>query len=167
MAFVAADVPFVLNVTLYAKNGRKIVKPYNLVATTSAAAVTATATILAALAGVSAGGISGYSIQNKFEFDGSFALPSDDDAKWGANAIVSGHIDGHPLKPVSTIIPMPQLTLFQGTSGKALDLIDTNFSNETTTHLNAYLDLFRTGGVCTISDGELWDSDGELEGRRL
>ncbi len=167
MAMVAADPPFVLDLTIYASNGRHIVKPYNLAGATYTDASANTAAILAAFADVSAGVVSAYSLKAKFEND-AFALPSSNDAEWGEEAIVTGKVLDKPLKPVAVRIPFPKITLFQGTSGKSRDKIDTNFSNETTTHLNAYLDLFRTGGEATVSDGELLETDGTaLEGKRL
>ncbi len=167
MAFVATDPAFVLNVTIYASNARKIVKPYNLTAATHADALTDSTTIITALNKVQAGNVSSYSVSTRLEND-AFTIPTSDDAEWGESAIVSGKILDKPLKAVSVTIPFPKITIFEDTTGKGRDIIDVDFSNETTTHLSEYLDLFRTGGQATVSDGEILETSGAgLEGRRL
>ncbi len=167
MAFVAATPAYVANFTIYASNGKKIVKPYNLTSADHAAAVTDSAAIMVSLNKVQAGTISAYSIQTKFEND-AFTIPTSDDAEWGESAIVSGKILDQPLKSASVTIPFPKITIFEDTTGKGRDIVDTDFSHETTTHINEYLDIFRTGGQATVSDGETLETSGAgLEGRRL
>lgn len=116
--------------------------------TTYAEAVTATGTVLTALAAVSDGAVKSYVIKARSVED-AYNRPSVATAERGDGAIVSGEIDGNPLKAYVFTVPYPKTSIFLATAGKNYNVVDI-----ADTDLLAYKNLFSAAGVCTISDGE-------------
>lgn len=146
------SVGFELTVTLVDSSGVNTAnKTYELVAADAAAAATASATIMAALAGVTDAAIKGYSIAERFAETGTFTLPAD--AEIENQAMLVGRVDGNPFKKWTTTIPAPKIGIFVSSTGanrNVVDLLDAA--------VVAYRDLFQApGNVATISDGETLD----------
>ena len=159
MAIVAASPAFRANIQLVSSVGKTMGINLSLTATTYADAVTAVTAFLVDLAGVSAGVVKGYSITSQ-AVENAIVLPTSSDAEYGERAIITGTMDGNPLKGWSIYIPMPLISIFQG-DGVLRDSIDTNDAA-----LLAYLANFTTeGDVATVSDGEFIDI--VLSGRRV
>jgi hypothetical protein len=159
MAIVAASPAFRANIQLVASNGKTMGINLSLVATTYADAVTAVTAFLTDLAGVSAGVVKGYSISSQAVND-AVVLPTSDDAEYGERALITGTMEGNPLKPWTLYIPMPLIGIFAGT-GVLRDTVDINDAA-----LQAYLANFTVeGDVASVSDGEFIDII--LSGRRV
>lgn len=160
MAIVAASPAFKASINLVAKNLKTMTVNLNLVATTYADAVTAVVAFLVDLAGVSAGVVKSYNITGTAIND-ALVPPTSDDAGYGEKAILSGNMDGNPLKAWTLYIPMPKIAIFQDTDGPLMDQVDINDAL-----ISAYLANFTVEGeVASISDGEFIDQI--LAGRRV
>lgn len=148
MAFVNDG--FELDVTLGGIDDSTQTRNYQFDATvtTYAEAVTATATVLAGVAGVSDGVVKGYTIKARSVED-AYNRPSVATAERGDAALVSGEIDGNPLKAWNFSVPFPKQGIFLAAAGKNYNVIDI-----ADTALIAYKDLFSATGPCMISDGE-------------
>lgn len=119
---------------------------YDLQATTYAAAVTDAAIILAALDAVTQSNVSQYLITEVFVED-AFALPVG--AENAVKAEVSGLIAGFPNKTGTFRIPAPSISIFSSATGAGYNIVDLDSAN-----LQAYAQIFETGGQAFISDGE-------------
>jgi hypothetical protein len=160
MAIVAASPAFRASIQLVATNSRTMSVNLALTAANYADAVTAVTAFLVDLAAVSAGVLKGYSISSQAVND-ALSLPTDQDAEYGERALVTGTIDGNPLKSWTIYIPFPKAGLFVDTSGLNRDVIDI-----TDSALQAYIADFTTvGDIATVSDGEFVDSI--ISGRRV
>jgi len=142
-----------------ADNGANITtKRYRLRSVDFAAAVIDTAAIIAALAAVSASTIVGYRINDVFH-EGSVSYPAagvenEDKASVTVLLTTGGG------KKANLKIPAPVIGIFQGTSGYKANIVDTADAD-----LLTYLDLFKSGGECYVSDGE--DLDEIMSGKRI
>jgi len=145
MALVANG--FALNVTLTDQGGNDTSRTYDLNSADAATAALDAATVMAALGNVTDAKVKAYSIASKF-IDNSFTLPTggvqvENQAKIGLT------ISGLPNKRGYVTIPAPKDTIFVGASGAAYNQVD--FADLS---VIAFVDLFSTGGVAYISDGE-------------
>lgn len=145
MALVANG--YGLDVTLTDQGGNDTTRSYDLKGADIAEATTNAADVMAALANVTDAKIKAYSIRSKF-IDNAFALPTggvqvENQAKIGLT------INGLPNKKGYVTIPAPKDTIFQGASGAAYNQVD--FADLA---VIAFVDLFTTGGVAYLSDGE-------------
>lgn len=160
MAIVAASPAFKASINLVASNLKTMTVNLSLVATAYDDAVTAVVAFLTDLNGVSAGVVKSYNITGTAIND-ALTPPTSADAGYAEKAILSGNMDGNPLKSWTLYIPMPKAALFLDTDGPLMDQI--NISNAAVT---AYLANFTVEGeVATISDGEFIDQI--LAGRRV
>lgn len=148
-------------VTLAASNMKKLTKTYELQAASYVDATAALDDILAQLALVSAGKVVGTSVSEK-QYEDAFTPPTSNDAEWGEEALITGPIAGDPFESWNIRIPFPLITLFEGTTGKARDRIDTDNAA-----VLGYVGLFNSGGAAYISDGEFTSTTGDIEGRRV
>lgn len=148
MAFVNDG--FELDVTLGGIDDSTQTRNYQFDGTvaTYADAVTATTAVLAALANVSDGVVKGYTIKARSVED-AYNRPSVATAERGDAALVSGEIDGNPLKAWNFTVPYPKQGIFLAPAGKNYNVVDIS-----DIALIAYKDLFAAAGPCTISDGE-------------
>lgn len=160
MAIVAASPAFKATINLVAKNFKTMSVNLSLTAGNHADAVTAVLAFIPDLLGVSAGVVKSYSITSTAVED-TLVPPTSADAGYGEKAVLTGNIEGNPLKPWSLFIPMPKEAIFLDTDGPLMDVIDLNDPLVT-----AYLANFtNVGDVATISDGEFIDQ--VLAGRRV
>jgi hypothetical protein len=160
MAIVAASPAFKASINLVAKNLKTMTVNLSLVATTYSDAVTAVTAFLVDLSAVSAGVVKSYNITGTAIND-ALTPPVSDDAGYGEKAILSGNMDGNPLKSWTLYIPMPKIEIFLDTDGPLMDQVGIGLSAVTN-----YLANFTVEGeVATISDGEFIDQI--LAGRRV
>lgn len=150
MALVTAG--WELQVSLGATNDRKLPKTYSLQATNKTEADAAAANILAQLALVSAGKVVSYKVYELFEED-NYTRPTDQDAEWGEEAIVTGKILDHPFKSYTLRIPFPKIDIFVASAGKNRDVVDIN-----DVAVIGYVGLFNSGADAYVSDGEFTES---------
>lgn len=134
---------------------------YDLQAADATAAAAAAAIILAALAPVTQSNVSQYLITQVFVED-AFALPVG--AENAVKAEVAGLVAGFPNKTATFRIPAPSISIFSAASGAGYNIVDLDSAN-----LQAYAQIFETGGQAYISDGEnLADvSGGLVSGKRV
>lgn len=160
MALVASSPAFKATIQLVASNYKSMSVNISLTATTYADAVTAVLAFIPDLQGVSAGVVKSYSISSQ-AIEDTLVPPTSADAGYGEKAVLSGNMEGNPLKPWSLFIPMPKIDIFLDTDGPLMDVIDLNDPLVT-----AYLANFTSvGDIATVSDGEFIDQ--VLAGRRI
>jgi len=148
MAMTSAG--FELRLTLFDKGANQTSLTYKLTSADAAAAATDTATILAALAGVSALTVGKYFLSEVFEND-AFTLPSSADAQAEVGASITTFIDNKGSKKANYNIPGPIVAnVFQSTTGD-----DSNKVKTSSAQVIAYQGLFSVGGPAYISDGEV------------
>jgi hypothetical protein len=145
-------------VSLKDNGGNVSTKKFDLTAVTIADAITDTATIIAELIDVTDANIASYRVAAVYKED-AFVHPGEG-VQVENQASVSCLIDGAVDKYFNVKIPAPDQDIFVGTSGPAADVVDV-----TDLDLLAYLALFQTGGVATISDGEVLGAP--LSGKRI
>lgn len=117
--------------------------------------------ILAALANVSDGVVKGYKL-SAVTVEDAYNRPSVATAERGDALIMTGEIDGDPLKKYTFSIPYPKSTLFLASAGENYNVADISDAA-----LIAYKDLFSAGATnaaATISDGE--DAGNLIRGKR-
>lgn len=153
---------FSLSVTLSDQGGNKSTLKYDLVAADFATAVTAAATVIAALDAVTDAAIVAYSLAERFEEDTSaFGLGEVENV-----ASIVARIDAAEQKYATIRIPAPVDGIFQAASGPLYNVVD-----PADVALVAYLDIWdSTGGVANLSDGEkLVDpgTAGNVTGKRI
>lgn len=156
MALTSAG--FWLSVTLVDNGNNETTKRYQLNSADADAAATDSATVLAALAGVTDAVVRSYFFYENF-VEGSFAFPAAG-VQIENQALLDFNIVGHPEKTATLTIPAPKPAIFVDTSGAGANVVDTSDAA-----LITYRDLFRTGGVAYISDGEVANS--LVRGRRI
>lgn len=152
MAIVAASPAFKATINLVSKNYKSMAVNLSLTAGSHADAVTAVTAFITDLLAVSAGVLKNYSITSTALND-AIVFPTSEDAGWGEKAILSGTMDGNPLKSWTLYIPMPKIAIFLDTDGPLMDQIDISDPL-----VAAYLANFTVeGDVATVSDGEFVD----------
>lgn len=160
MALVASSPAFKASINLTASNFKTMTVNLNLVAGTYVDAVTDTLAFITDLQGVSAGTVKSYNITGTAVED-ALVPPTSADAGYGEKALLSGNMDGNPLKSWTLYIPMPKIEIFLDTDGPLMDQIDI-----TDPLVTAYVANFTSiGSVASISDGEFVDQI--LAGRRV
>lgn len=160
MALVAASPAFKATINLVAKNLKSMSVNLSLTAATYDTAVTSVLAFITDLNGVSAGVIKSYNITSTAVND-ALVPPTSSDAGYGEKAILTGNIEGNPLKPWSLFIPMPKEAIFLDVDGPLMDQVDINDPL-----IAAYIANFTPeGNVATVSDGEYVDQI--LAGRRV
>lgn len=160
MAIVAATPAFKATIALVASNFKSMTVNISLTATTYDDAVTAVTAFLTDLLGVSAGVLKSYNITSTAVND-ALVPPTSADAGYGEKALITGNMEGNPLKPWTLYIPMPKIAIFLDTDGPLMDDIDINDALVT-----SYIANFTSvGDVATVSDGEFVDQI--LGGRRV
>lgn len=137
-------------VTLVDRGANETTKTYVLTATTATQAATDAATILTALAGVSAAEQAKYRMVEVFEND-AFVLPTSADAEIETVASMTTFIDNAGSKKANFGVPAPiTANVFVGTVGKNRNIVNTGSAQ-----VIAYHGLFGVGGQATLSDGEV------------
>lgn len=128
---------------------------------TYAEAVTAKDDILAALAGVSALAVTGFSIKEKFE-ENALTIPTTSGAEVSAHAEISGILNGFATKRGTIDIPGPRDTIWVDTTGPNFNVVDT-----TNAAVLAYAGLFGiAANLALVSDGEQFATAPDLVGKR-
>lgn len=130
---------------------------FELTAVTAAAAETDALAIIAVLNPVTDATIVSYRVSHGFIED-NFSFPAA--AEIEKKASIVALIDGESVKTCTIKIPAPNVGIFQGTDGKAFNLVDI-----ADTALLSYLLVFQTAGEATISDGEVMGDP--LHGKRI
>lgn len=160
MAIVAASPAFKATITLVASNYKSMSVNLSLTAGTYDAAVTDVLAFITDLQGVSAGVVKSYNI-TATAIEDALVPPTSADAGYGEKAVLTGNMEGNPLKSWSLFIPMPKAAIFLDTDGPLMDQVDINDPLVT-----AYIANFTVeGDVATVSDGEFVDQI--LAGRRV
>lgn len=136
---------FKLTVTLVDTGNNVSTKLYDLQSATYAAAVTDTATIIAALDPITTATIRGYTIGEKFEED-AFVFPTLAEVENQAEIVVRLATQN---KFATLYIPAPIASIFVSPSGDGFNIVD-----GTDTLVAAYLALFNAGAEAYLSDGE-------------
>lgn len=146
MAFVSAGLA--LSVTLQDNGGNLTSVEYALTSADYATAETDSDTILAALAAVSDGVITAYSIRETYENDAVSFPASGVQAE--VSASLTTYISGAGSKKANIRIPMPKPAMFVALSGDGANNVDL-----TDGAIIAYHGLFTATGEATVSDGEI------------
>lgn len=159
MAYVPAGAGsgFWLSVTLVDNQGDSSTLEYELRSADYATATTDTATILAALNGVTNSNVSGYILSYR-AVDDAFVIPVGSADNSIRARVVSKLTAGN--KKATFEIPAPVDEIFTASSGDAANEV-----NITDILITPYANLFKTTGVAFISDGESLDQ--MLVGRRV
>lgn len=148
---------FFLTVNLVDSGSNVTSKTFELTAGTLALAVTDAATILTRLNAVTDCVVSGYSIGQRFTED-ALVLPADTEHE--NRARITAYIEGQGTKKVNADIPGASIGIFAGATGEPRNTVDIADAD-----LVAYLSTFQTGGLATISDGEVMGA--LISGRRI
>lgn len=153
---------FVLTVTLVDNGGNVSNLSYALTSANFTEAGTDSATILAALAGVTDAVVKAYNVGERFK-ESALTLPGTG-IQVENTAVLSALITGEVDKWARIVIPAPKPAIFVGLSGAAANQID-----PTDTEVQAYVSLFDATGEATISDGETVQapSASTLNGKRV
>jgi len=123
---------------------------FDLTAADETEADTDIATILAAYAAVGSLLVTGYHKSEVFEETGTLVIPTAADAQSEVDAKISVYIAGAGSKKATVRIPGPTAAnVMVSTSGKNANIVDMGAAG-----VIAWLGLFQTGGVATVSDGE-------------
>lgn len=136
-----------LTVDLVDTGGNTTTRSYRLTAADDATALTDAAAILTAIGNVSDCTVKGYSVGSVF-VEGSLALPAAAEVENQLQITVP--IFAKPNKSGTMTIPSPKVGIMQNTSGQGF-----NQPDFTDAALQAYINLFTTGGKATLSDGEV------------
>lgn len=156
MAFTADG--FALSVTLLDTAGKSFVMDFKLRAADHATAVTDTATVIAALAGVTDLEIGAYAIRTLYVED-TPVLPTAVTG-WDKASIT---VDlATPNKKANLTIPGPDVGIFTASSGAGYNIVDASDAA-----LGSYIDLFKAAGECYISDGEDVATSPNPNGKRV
>lgn len=147
-----------LSVTLGGIDDTFQTRTYRLRAANAADAGTATTAILAVLAAVSDGVVKGYKL-GSVAVEDAYNRPAVATAERGDAAILTGEIDGDPLKKYQFSIPFPKSSIFLASAGENYNVVDIADAD-----VIAYKDIFAAGGEATISDGE--DAGNLIRGKR-
>lgn len=141
------QIGFELSVSLVDNGGNTTNRVFSLVATDHATATTDAGTILTALDAVTDSVVSGYRIVEVYGED-AFAFPSAG-VENENQASLTLNIDGVGLKKANYKIPAPVIGLFTAPTGSGANVVDVSDAA-----LNTFIDVFETGGIATLSDGE-------------
>lgn len=156
-----ASVGFFLTVTLSDQGGNRSTLRYDLNSIDIATALTDAATVLAELDPITDAAIVAYSVGQKYEEDTSaFGLGEVENI-----ASIVARIDSAEQKYATIKIPAPADGIFKAAAGPDYNVVDASDAD-----LVAYLNLFATAGVATLSDGETLDSPGtagNVVGKRI
>jgi len=136
---------FVLTVTLKDSGNDNAVKKYILQSATYAAAVTDSATILAALEAITTATVFGYKISEDFIED-AFTFPTAVEIENQAEIVVRLVDTG---KYGTIYIPAPLASIFVSPSGDGYNIV-----NGSNTLVGNYLAIYNSGAEAYISDGE-------------
>lgn len=135
--------------TIIDKGSNITKKTLELRAADAAAAATAAGAYRVALQNVMASVVVGYDVAAVFA-DDALVLPTGDTAINSMQAIISGLIDGDPLKRATFTIPGPlPLVFVSTTAGENYDVVNT-----ANTFVDALIDQYKAAGSVYISDGE-------------
>jgi len=137
----------ILTVEFVDTGGNTTTRSYRLTSADDATMVTDTATILAAIANVTDATVKGYSFGQVWA-EQSLALPAAAEVENQLQLTLP--IFQKPNKSGTLTIPSPKVGIMQNTSGQGFNLPDF-----TDAALQAYINLFTTGGEATLSDGEV------------
>lgn len=149
-------------VTLIDNGGNTSTLSYDLTAAAIGDAVTDMGTVVTRLAAVTDAEVKGYTVGQKFA-ESALSLPAGG-VQVENTAVISALISGEVSKYAILKIPAPVAGIFVGSSGAAANLVDAN-----DTDLGTYLGTFTTGGLATVSDGEVIDtvSAAHVSGKRV
>ena len=145
MAFVTTGYWLSLSAIDYGQNETR--KRWKMTAATSADAATDAATVIAAFEAVSDAEVTGYVIELGYVED-ALTIPT----TVNPVSVVASNtalIDGAGNKKVNFSIPSPNIGIFEGATGDAADIVDSDDAA-----LIAYLALFQDAGELLVSDGE-------------
>lgn len=131
---------------------------YQLRSADAAAAATDSAAVIAALNAVTNSVMARYAFGERYE-ENAFAYPAagvenEDKASLTCLLTTSGQ------KKANLKVPAPVIGIFVDATGPGANVVDTSDVD-----LGTYVDLFKTGAECYISDGE--DLDSLLSGKRI
>ncbi len=133
------------------KGSNETTMQFDLVAADSDEADTAIATILTRYAAAGSLLVTGHNKTEKFQETGTIVIPSAADAQAEVDAKISTYIAGAGNKKATIRIPGPTAAnVMVGTSGK-----NANVVNMGATAVINWLGMYQTGGIVTISDGEI------------
>jgi hypothetical protein len=158
-----ASVGFFATITLADSGGNKSTLRYELVAADIETAETDTATIITRLNAVTDGVIVGYTVGEAFEENATFLAA--EGVQVENVAMLSARISNAKEKYAQLRIPAPTIGIFQQTTGSKSNVVD-----NTDADLLTYLSTFVTGGLATVSDGEILlnpSAAGNLSGKRI
>lgn len=145
MAFATAG--FFLSVTMVDYGANETNKRWKMTAATMATAVTDAAAIMTALAAVTDAEVTSYAIEERYN-EGTIVPPTVINPV-SVVASNTASVLGAGNKKVNFSIPAPQIAIFEGPTGDAADIVDTDNAA-----VEAYVALFQTGGKLFLSDGE-------------
>jgi len=154
-----AEQGYELVVSLVDSAGDPTTRTYPLNAADATEAATATAAILAAIAGASDGVVAGYRLALVF-YEDALSLPATG-VEGAVEASLTAYIEDAGNKKGDYSIPMPKAGVFVGTIGKARNIVNTSAAI-----VLAYHALF-SGATppATFSDGE--QAGGLIKGARV
>lgn len=157
MAFIARGngAGFFMDVTLIDTQGDSSSKRYELTSIDYATALTDSAAIRTALAGVSGSTISTYRIAQVWDED-AFAFPTGADN--GVRARMTYQL-ANSVEKATEDIPAPLEGIFTAPSGPNANVVDTIDAG-----VVSYVQIYQAGGQAFISDGE--NTDFLLRGKR-
>lgn len=148
--------------TVIDNGGNTSTLTFDLTAATVGAAVTDMGTIATRLAAVTDAEIKGYTVGEKFA-EQALSLPAGG-VQVENTAVIAAKIAGSLTKTATIRIPAPVAGVFVGSSGAAANQVDPNDAD-----LGTYLGTFTSGGLATVSDGEVIDtvSAANVKGKRV
>lgn len=153
-----AHVWYELTVTL-ADNGANITtKRYRLRSADFTLAVTDSAAIISALDAITNSVIVGYRINDVWH-EGTVVYPADGVENENKASLTVLLTTGGGKK-ANLKVPAPVIGIFQGASGYKANIVDASDAD-----LNTYIDLFKSGAECFVSDGE--DLEDLMSGKRI
>ena len=159
MAFVATG--FRVTYTIIDKGSNITKKTLELRGADHDEAVTNAAAYRVALQNTMASVVLGYDVAQVFEED-TVVLPTGDTAINSMQAIMSGLIDGEPLKKATWTIPGPlPLVFVSTTAGANYDIV-----NPANSFVAALTNQYKATGSVFISDGEDLDANPDVVGVR-
>ena len=159
MAIEAAGYELVVE---FADNGNeKVTRTYGVVAdTTYADLLTAVpASIIPAIIAVTDDAVIGWFIKTLYA-DPAYSIPASG-VQNENQAIITVRLDGLPTESGTLTIPAAKPTVFVATSGRNANVVNTAASIVTN-----FIGLFVSGGLLTLSDGELALATGAFGKRR-
>jgi hypothetical protein len=151
------------NITLTDAGGNKSTLRYDLTAGDIETADTDMVTILGRLLAITDAVVTGYSVGRSYAEDATYFAP--EGVQVENVALISARVAAPGEKYVQLRIPAPDIGIFQQTTGKKSNVIDS-----TDVALQAYLSTFVDSGLALVSDKEeIRDPavPGFVEGKRI